>query len=537
MKQIVCFSLLLALPLVYVEAQWGTWSDWGDCLGLPCKGGGRFRSRNCTGTCVGNSTDNEECAVPCDQPVDWSPYFYTACMSAEPECVLGSRTLTRFCSINGTDVAAATELCPGGVNSSQETQICGNGLCASFFPTIFPEPCSELCGNGYRLGTRLCSTTAADMSPSCRTVLEYCNLQSCSHTTFPHWGDWRNFGDCTQACSPGVIFRSRDCLDDIGSIVNSSLCTGDSVEVLPCNEGYCETYSEGVKTCLNGEYIQITRVCRDDSPSFTPLDCIRTITNEACEEQGPTPVVLNDPDIDLLLLLDVSVTVDDCNSLLFATPITNTSDGYNTTYIPNYLQQTQVAASFVRSWNEVSPSRTRIAVSQMGSQLRSSTCGQSENTDYMPTIFLDSTTDIESTILNSPYLCGSTSYPGSAFCGSRAIFNTSRGDRINQNYLIVFASEVSTFNPELILQVLNQDLHPLNPENSAGNVTMFWISVVNPATRADIWEQEQTWLRRFACGTDATNTDPCPYFLGSTWNDFDVIIGHFRAQVSIDLGI
>ncbi|XP_060563197.1 SCO-spondin-like [Ruditapes philippinarum] len=164
--------------------QWSTWSPWSNCSAT-CANGTKSRARTCLSSndCVGASRETMACVkTSCPQTVDggWSDFVNISC-----------------------------------------SVTCGRGQLVSLRYCNNPSP---------QNGGKYCDGIAHRISE--------CSLPSC--VTDGQWSRWSDYTKCGSICGDGYTLRYRTCSSPAPKNGGKN-CTGISEERLQCNSGPCQT--------------------------------------------------------------------------------------------------------------------------------------------------------------------------------------------------------------------------------------------------------------------------------------------------------
>ncbi|CAK8695094.1 uncharacterized protein LOC143446070 [Clavelina lepadiformis] len=219
-----------------------------------CGGGTRTNSRDCINGspgdkgCEGSVSMTEDCnEQPC--PV-WGEY--EAWSECTKECDTGTQIATREC-MNG-DVGQ--DGCQG---QREKSQNCNTHLCNRWEPWVWTD-CSKSCGTGTRSATRQCVGGIVPgegcVGPS--KMSEDCNAQICAH-----WSEYEPWSNCDDTCMES---KERHC---VGGQIGNDGCIGDAIATQTCCEdfGQWSEYGDCSETCGGGERTR-TRNCPD------PIRCL-----------------------------------------------------------------------------------------------------------------------------------------------------------------------------------------------------------------------------------------------------------------------
>ena len=164
----------------------------------------------------------------------WKPWS-----SCSDSCSPGFKERQRPClSENGTEVS--NNECKDPFSFVEE-QSCNSHLCPYWSNWTPENDCLAECRKtANQTWQRSCNTTI-DLSlhiESCYTESRVCyGAAVCP----PQWGEWGSWSLCSEVCVPGVTTRKRKCINENGTMVDVSECTGDEsyLQTQDCNEELC----------------------------------------------------------------------------------------------------------------------------------------------------------------------------------------------------------------------------------------------------------------------------------------------------------
>ena len=299
-----------------IDGGYTPWSSFSDCSVL-CGGGSHFRTRSCNNpkpqyggqncSIIGPAEETEECnSQLCPIPGGYTPWSEFSNCSVP--CGGGSRYRTRNC----TD----PEPQYGGQNCSNfgpaiETEGCNSQPCpihGGYTPWSNFSECSVSCGGGgtwYR--TRNCTNpkpqyggqNCSNIGPAVET--KTCNSQPCAI----HGGytPWSNFSECSVSCGGGgTWYRTRNCTNpkpqyggqncsNIGPAIENKTCNS---QPCPVHGGYTpwSNFSECSVSCGGGGTRYRSRNCTNPLPNYGGQNCSQIgppLDIQACK-RIPCPV-------------------------------------------------------------------------------------------------------------------------------------------------------------------------------------------------------------------------------------------------------
>nr|XP_039265876.1 SCO-spondin-like [Styela clava] len=171
---------------------------------------------------------------------------WTQCDS---KCTPGKQSRERPClklspQIGPVEVPAT--FCARDLGESQMQEItCEGERCKEWDNWFIAEKCNADCdGVGMLRKARLCKR--GDFNPTihpreCYRIDEKCTGRRCPRVQWGLWGPW---SDCSTSCTPGITTRARRCMDTQGIEAEPDLCGGNALEVVQCNENFCEVWGE-----------------------------------------------------------------------------------------------------------------------------------------------------------------------------------------------------------------------------------------------------------------------------------------------------
>ncbi|CAH1778238.1 unnamed protein product [Owenia fusiformis] len=242
-----------------VDGMFSDWSDYTICT-VSCGGGTQTRSRDCIAPqhggkpCNGPTTESQVCGVdPC--PVDgkfgkWSDY--TICTVS---CGGGTQTRSRECIAP----QHGGKPCNG---PTTEIQVCGVDPCpvdGKLSDWSDYTICTVSCGGGTQTRSRECIAPQHGGKPCNGPTLQ---SRKCSNNLCPidgGYGQWEEYGDCSQECGGGIQTRKRSC-DSPTAQHGGKECDGPSSEERPCNEQPCCATGGGIQSCA-GQADGIYQLC------------------------------------------------------------------------------------------------------------------------------------------------------------------------------------------------------------------------------------------------------------------------------------
>ncbi|XP_044123231.1 hemicentin-1 isoform X1 [Neovison vison] len=274
-------SVLVRVPVtVQVHGGYSLWSTWRACS-VTCGKGIQKRSRLCNNPfpanggkpCQGSDSEMRNCQrklCPVDGSwSEWSPWE-----ECTRSCGRGNRTRTRTC--NNPSAQYGGRPCEG---NAVEIIMCNIRPCPvhGAWGTWQPwSACSESCGKGTQIRTRLCNNPPPSFDGSycdgAETQMQVCNERHCP--VDGKWAPWTSWSACTVSCGGGARQRTRECSDPVPQY-GGSRCEGSDVQSDFCNNDPCPTHGNwspwsgwGMcsRTC-NGGQMRRYRTCDNPHPS------------------------------------------------------------------------------------------------------------------------------------------------------------------------------------------------------------------------------------------------------------------------------
>ncbi|XP_047561044.1 hemicentin-1 isoform X2 [Lutra lutra] len=274
-------SVLVRVPVtVQVHGGYSQWSTWRACS-VTCGKGIQKRSRLCNNPfpanggkpCQGSDSEMRNCQrklCPVDGSwSEWSPWE-----ECTRSCGRGNRTRTRTC--NNPSAQYGGRPCEG---NAVEIIMCNIRPCPVHGAWSTWQPwsaCSESCGKGTQIRTRLCNNPPPSFDGSycdgAETQMQVCNERHCP--VDGKWATWTSWSTCTVSCGGGARQRTRECSDPVPQY-GGIRCEGSDVQSDFCNNDPCPTHGNwspwsgwGMcsRTC-NGGQMRRYRTCDNPHPS------------------------------------------------------------------------------------------------------------------------------------------------------------------------------------------------------------------------------------------------------------------------------
>ncbi|XP_048080805.2 hemicentin-1 isoform X4 [Ursus arctos] len=274
-------SVLVRVPVtVQVHGGYSQWSTWRACS-VTCGKGIQKRSRLCNNPfpanggkpCQGSDSEMQNCQrklCPVDGSwSEWSPWE-----ECTRSCGRGNQTRTRTC--NNPSAQYGGRPCEG---NAVEIIMCNIRPCPvpGAWSTWQPwSACSESCGKGTQIRTRLCNNPPPSFDGSycdgAETQMQVCNERHCP--VDGKWATWTSWSACTVSCGGGARQRTRECSDPVAQY-GGNRCEGSDVQSDFCNNDPCPTHGNwspwsgwGMcsRTC-NGGQMRRYRTCDNPHPS------------------------------------------------------------------------------------------------------------------------------------------------------------------------------------------------------------------------------------------------------------------------------
>uniref|UniRef100_A0A8C0KRB0 Hemicentin-1 n=1 Tax=Canis lupus dingo TaxID=286419 RepID=A0A8C0KRB0_CANLU len=268
-------SVLVRVPVtVQVHGGYSQWSSWRSCS-VTCGKGIQKRSRLCNNPfpanggkpCQGSDSETRNCQRKLC-PVDggwseWNPWE-----ECTRSCGRGNRTRTRTCNNPSAQYGGrpcegnAVEIimcnirpCPGentligktwlflSPRKGKINTVWLHSYVESGGKTNKQKPwsaCSESCGKGAQIRTRLCNNPPPSFDGSycdgAETQMQVCNERHCP--VDGKWATWTSWSSCSVSCGGGEKTRKRLCNNPVPSI-SGRPCPGDATQVSRCNMQVC----------------------------------------------------------------------------------------------------------------------------------------------------------------------------------------------------------------------------------------------------------------------------------------------------------
>nr|CAJ65510.3 HyTSR1 protein [Hydra vulgaris] len=269
-----------------VNGGFSNWGDFDECS-TTCGQGLKTRTRTCTNPtpqnggagCFGSRQEIQSCIVR-ECPVNgmystWSTY--SEC--SEP-CNAGRQKRTRTC----TNPSPANGGLPC-VGPPEDARTCNIQKCAingGLSEWSLFSSCSKTCGNGIKERKRTCTNPAPSVGGK-DCIGSLVEVFSCKVEECPidgAFGEWSDFGECSEKCGSGLQERKRECNNPLPAYGGKG-CYGETSQQRECKLRECpvngkftswSSYSECTEPC-NGGYQRRTRTCTDPAPAHGGLPC------------------------------------------------------------------------------------------------------------------------------------------------------------------------------------------------------------------------------------------------------------------------
>ncbi|XP_060586807.1 SCO-spondin-like isoform X3 [Ruditapes philippinarum] len=219
-----------------VDGKWDEWASWSAC-NVTCGGGGRWRSRNCTGPfhggaeCPGQNMSSEACNTH-ECPIDGVWTDWTGWEICPVTC--GGGNQSRFRNCTGPFYGGAN--CTGVYDETREcnTFECPVDGVLSEWSEFYS--CNATCGGGIQWRNRTCigpfhgGANCTDPLESSRN----CNMHECPiDGVYNLWSPWES---CDVTCGKGIQWRNRTC---DGPFYGGAACDGPAKQNQTCNDFHC----------------------------------------------------------------------------------------------------------------------------------------------------------------------------------------------------------------------------------------------------------------------------------------------------------
>lgn len=222
------------------DCSWGTWSSWGACT---CTGLVE-RHRNmqshfhlCGKPCEGPKVETKSCTPSCQaEPVECEMTMWSSWTSCTVSC--GGGEIKRSRKIK-REPANGGKSCDGIL---EEVAACNEQECDNSSDCVLSEwnewtACTVSCGGGQQFQDRHVMRESMNGGKACTDNLKtvrVCNDTPCGDSRDCKWGQWSEWGACSQKCGGGNKVRDR------------------SVEIAPRKSGkMCEALSKSEMTSCN----------------------------------------------------------------------------------------------------------------------------------------------------------------------------------------------------------------------------------------------------------------------------------------------
>ncbi|XP_069890339.1 hemicentin-1 [Dipodomys merriami] len=299
-------SVLVRVPvIVQVHGGFSPWSSWRSCS-VTCGKGIQKRSRLCNSPppanggkrCHGSDSETRTCQNKlCPVDGHWSEWsLWEECTRS---CGRGNRTRTRAC--NDPPAQHGGRPCEG---NAVEIIMCNARPCPVHGAWSAWQPwgaCSESCGKGNQMRTRLCNNPPPSFDGAyCigpETQVQVCNEKHCP--VDGKWTTWTSWSACTVSCGGGARQRTRDCSNPVPQY-GGRRCEGSDIQSDFCNSDPCPTHGNwspwsGWGTCsrtCNGGQMRRYRTCDNPHPSNGGRACggpdtqIQRCNSDMCPVDG-----------------------------------------------------------------------------------------------------------------------------------------------------------------------------------------------------------------------------------------------------------
>lgn len=232
------------------DALWDEWTEWGLCS-ASCGTGYRSRSRVI-------ARSGNECGSGIDGPMqEFEQCQNTPCEKNNIDCQFGGWSEWGDCSCSCDGIRDRTRQIAvysqgGGAGCEgpmKQVEPCNTGVCEGT-PVDCElgswndwEPCSVECGGGSKIRRREIIQEPKFGGEGCDASIKEvseCNMHPCHMAQNCKWGEWNEWGACSQECGGGQRNRYRHIMlmpKNGGFACNKH----DSVEIEACNAQPCGT--------------------------------------------------------------------------------------------------------------------------------------------------------------------------------------------------------------------------------------------------------------------------------------------------------
>nr|CAB3253424.1 uncharacterized protein LOC100184430 [Phallusia mammillata] len=382
---------------------------------------------------------------------------------------------------------------------------------------------ATVCSAGTQVRTRQCTDGTAGQG-GCQGVESESKSCSICTNSWSTWGTWSVCSSSDVPCLVGSRTRSRTCANSLGAVQATTSCLGGStaaIQTASCNTGLCPSFTGWTVgacsvTCGGGTQTQ-SRTCTTTPTTTLPSQCYSTTLT--CN----TNLCNQDRNLDLMILLDSTATLDDCVTKQFAlqfnAPVTVASGLLTSTNFPNFVQQNSMASTILSSWKSIFPGMTQVGILQ-----------QSDRCDIADPATLNSVHQFglpytAGTLLQTEYLCGSDDRYSQLSCGVSSLNSiVNRADV--PDVIIQFIPDVTQINPTY-MSVYRQ-LVGFVATLVQGKRLLVVSAAQHTATTASA---NILFAQQWACGS-LTPTGPCTnYYLGTIY-DIPGVLANLRSVVS-----
>ena len=257
----------------------GEWTEWSDSDEVKLKMGVSLQAE-CSVECGGGvrrvpnplRQNGKGRFEPCNTfecPKVWTEW--TTWSQCSVSCGSGSHFRSRECMKNSNaTIDLESYECQGDI---EEIKVCEMGGCPFYLRWSEWSPCSATCGESSRARVRECKNSFNGQCIGPPSQTEKCeDVKPC-----PYWAEWADWSDikCSVACGQGSKTRERECING----EPRSDCTGNVREIIDCNSGPCQEWTEWGEagpcsvTCGIGTKVR-SRDCKDGICPYGEACCI-----------------------------------------------------------------------------------------------------------------------------------------------------------------------------------------------------------------------------------------------------------------------